>query len=350
MILLSLHNPLTAAAATAAAVLVFGLQDGELNFELGNGSVKLQNPIEIQQQQQQTEVLGEGRRGGGNRGTIIRLYDPQFLGSGGGGAVFSYSRLVDNADNRENSATTSTTSERGVTQIRTKEKKENDVVVKISWLRSAESVKNECKILQELERKMVTGVESCLASTEYQDDPRRVMIVMEPVIEDSVGSISEIPLSLRPKVVDALVRTMVQMLAANVVTTDVQPLISTRTGQVVLIDMTEAKIMTPSPKLSFVDVALVSSFCTEIFNLIPENLLDVASKSLVSELQRQTIIMAEEGTGSADAGGGGGGSQHSYLPNEVYTILQGQTMLSQTALDYLDKMVLYTTDTTTANK
>ena len=293
-----------------------GLHDGELNFELGNGSVKLQNPIEIQQQQQ-TEVseVSEGRRRGGK---IIRLYDPQFLGSGGGGAVFSYSRRVVNVDNTNS--------------------KENDVVVKISWLRSTESVLRECKILQELERNMVTGVEICLASVEYQDDPRRVMIVMEPVMEDSVGSISEIQSTLQPQAVDALIRTMVQMLAANVVTTDVQPLISTRTGQVVLIDMTEAKVMTPSSTLSFVDTALVSSFCTEIFNLIPESLLDVASKSLVSELQRQILIMEER---ARDAG-----SYHThFLPNEVYTILQGQTMLSQTALDYLDKMVLDTSGT-----
>ena len=73
--------------------------------------------------------------------------------------------------------------------------------------------------------------------------------------------------------------------------------------------------------LSFVDLALISSFCTEIISLIPENLLDVASTSLLSEM------MKIEANGT-------------HLPNEVYKILQSQSILSPAVLEYLDKMVL----------
>ena len=276
LIFFLLHQMLVPSKPFLATVLASSIIfQGELNFELGNGSVKLQNPIEVQ-------------------GT--RLKDPQFLGAGGGGAVFAYSRINDSSGGGS-----------------------NDVAVKVSWLRSTASVLNECKILQELETNHVTGVEVCLGSLEYPDDPRRAIIVMEPVIDNAVSSLSEIPSKLQPQAVDQLIRTMIQMLAANIVTTDVQPLISPTTGQVILIDMTEAKAM--KAPLSFVDLALVSSFCTEIISLIPENLLDVASTSLLSEMKK----IEENGT---------------HLPNEVYKILQSQSILSPAVMEYLDKIAL----------
>lgn len=238
-----------------------------MSFEFGNGSVKLENPMKFQD---------------------LTLSSPRFLGSGGGGAVFAYS----------------------------KEFGDGDVVAKVSWLRSAESVRNECKVLQVLEQKHVTGVERCLGVMKYTDDPRRVVIVMEPVMEDSaVSSVSDITPELQGKTVDGLMRTMVQMLAANVVTTDVQPLISQRTGEVILIDMTEARVMTE--RLSFIDVALVASFCTEIISLIPESLLDSASASLLSEL----ACLEEENI---------------RLSEDMLQVLRSQTFLSQETLDYLD--------------
>jgi hypothetical protein len=253
------------------------LSSGELNFDLGNGSVKLENPMEV--------LLPQG--------TNAKLQDPRFLGSGGGGAVFGYSW-------REPPKGSSSTS----------------AVVKISWLRSATSVRNECQILQLLQKRQVSGVETCLASLDYSDDPRRAMIVLEPLVEESVSTVSELPPKLQAKAVDQLIRTMIQMLAANVVTTDVQALISTNTGDVLLMDMTEARVMTTPP--TFVDIALVGSFCSEIFNLVPEKLVPAASTSLVSEL------MKLEATGDR-------------LSKEVYDVLQGQTILSEEALGYLDK-------------
>jgi hypothetical protein len=84
--------------------------------------------------------------------------------------------------------------------------------------------------------------------------------------------------------VQAIVKTLVDMLAANVVTTDVQPLMNRETGDVLFIDMTEAQIMSTPP--TFLDLALASSFCTEMASLIPESMREVASATLLEELNQ----------------------------------------------------------------
>jgi hypothetical protein len=232
-------------------------------FELANGVVRLENPIQFQD---------------------LSLSNPRLLGSGGGGAAFSLKSsrqetMIGQTNNRD------------------------DVLVKVSWGRSTESVRNECQILQVLKRNNVDGVETCLGNMVYPDDPSRVMIFMEPVIDDPVSGILDISPELRPNCVASLVRTMVQMLASNVVTTDVQPLIFQRTGQLFLIDMTEAQFI--KEPFSFLDLAKVSSFCTEVSNYIPEALLGVASKSAASEMESLE-------------------SRGVHLPDEVAEILKAQ--------------------------
>jgi hypothetical protein len=242
----------------------------ELVWQLGNGEVRLADPLILQQ---------------------MNLQRPRFLGSGGGGAVFAYSRD-------------------GIG---------SDVAVKISWLRSAESVEKECTILKVMEAKQVVGVERCLAKARYPSDTRRVIIVMEPVLNDSVSSVTELTSpELQTHAVHEIIRTMVQMLDANVVTADVQPLISQSTGNVIFIDMTEAQLF--KEPLSFVDVALASSFCTEMLTLIPETLYPFASMALLQELQ------------SAEQRG-------THIPDEIYNVLRSQTILSQDTIDYLDARV-----------
>ena len=90
----------------------------------------------------------------------------------------------------------------------------------------------------------------------------------------------------------------------NVATTDVQPLISKATGDVLFIDLTEAQIM--SKPVSFLDVSLASSFCAEIYSLIPEPLRNIA----IEELQQQL----------KDGSGGVMGS----MEEEIFDVLVNQ--------------------------
>lgn len=209
-------------------------------YEFANGPVRIDNP---------TRVSG------------MTLSDPRFLGAGGGGSVWAM-----------------------------KQDDESPVVVKISWARSKESVQNECKVLRVMDQRGVgKGVERCLGSADYRYDPKRAVIVMEPFVDGSDDSITASLADLSPeiarKTASRLGVTMAQMVACNVVTTDVQPLISKSTGEVLLIDMTEARVL-GSTTVSDADRALINAFCTEVLGLIPDSLLDETSESFLKELNR----------------------------------------------------------------
>lgn len=213
----------------------------------------------------------------------LDLRHPQYLGSGGGGAVFAYDRAETTA---ARSPSTGRSTGSGPTSGR-----EQAAVVKVSWVRSAASVSRECTVLNYMETQHVTGVERCRGQVPYPLDNRRLMIAMEPVVDgDSVASISEIDERLRPNAVQCIIQTLVQMLSAGVVTTDVQPLISKATGEVLFIDMTEAKVVfTSGDVMPFLDLALARSFVSEMIGLIPsdspDELIRVANSQLIQELQ-----------------------------------------------------------------
>ena len=103
------------------------------------------------------------------------------------------------------------------------------------------------------------------------------------------------------------------------VTVDVQPLISRQTGDLVLIDLTEATEL--NPPLSFLDRTLISSFCTEMAALIPDSLLLVASNALLDELK-----MLEQGG--------------AYLSQDACDALAGQSFMSDEIIDYIDSVLL----------
>ena len=212
---------------------------------LPNGEVELTDPLKLFSQ--------------------YKLSNPKLLGSGGGGAVFS------------------TLTQNHVPISSHQHEKYGDMVaVKISWSRSASTVERECKILQELERKSTRNVETCLGIEKYPLDNSRVAIALKPVAENSVASVDRVNRDVQYQAVQSIVRTLVDMLGANIVTTDVQPLIGKETGSVLFIDMTEAQIMSDPP--SFLDLALATSFCAEMISLIPESFADVASKTFLEEL------------------------------------------------------------------
>jgi len=53
--------------------------------------------------------------------------------------------------------------------------------------------------------------------------------------------------------------------------------------------MTEAKLISQPP--SFLDLAQVSSFCSEMLALVPEKLLPIASKELEKELNSRITFI-----------------------------------------------------------
>jgi len=220
------------------------------SWQLGNGKVEISDPLVIDE---------------------LELRQPKLLGSGGGGSVFAMTQI--------GPSSSSSSSDR--TRL-----SDAAVAVKISWQRSAESVKNECRVLQALKDSRVSGVEICLGQTPYPSDPSRIMIALQPVFTDAVvNSVTEVQgAEQQSHAVQSIITTMMQMLAARTVTTDVQPLISAQTGDVLLIDLTEAKMVTAT-SISLIDLSLASSFVSEMLSLVPESLHQVAAATLWHELQ-----------------------------------------------------------------
>jgi len=231
-------------------------------WELNNGQVKLPDLLQL--------TINNHNH---NHPSEIKIKHPILLGSGGGGAVFSANANLAKKDNAK-------------------------VAIKVSWSRSTKSVKNECEVLQSLENTHVRNVETCLGQFDYPyDDQNRVMIVLTPVVEDDpVASLSEINQDLWKNSIHSIISTLIDILASNVITVDVQPLISKRTGDVLFIDFTEAKVISSttskSSSSSFMDLALVSSFCNEMMALIPSSndgndgkWQEFASKAFLEELK-----------------------------------------------------------------
>ena len=251
--MVAIFPPAPASTLVAGAILFHSIvaPPTTQNFEFGNGSVQIDNPTTIQG---------------------VNYSDPKLLGAGGGGSVWKMT-----ANGRDNA------------------------VLKISWARSGNSVRNECEVLNVMEKYGVTGVERCLGAVEYKYDPRRVVIAMEPFIEDRgdiTSSLEDLSPNKARKSAIQLSKTMAQMLSARVVTTDIQPLISKSTGNIILIDMTEAKAFQQDQVITEIDKALINAFCTEIIGLIPDYLLDDVSKSILDELHRiemKTSMKLDEG-------------------------------------------------------
>ena len=220
-------------------------------WNLPNGHVKLSNAFVV------------------TRSSNQRPVNPRLIGSGGGGAVFAFDAAGEPSARTHAGPPIPSSS----------------TLIKVSWVDSTPSVKQECSILQYLNEQKVSGVENCLDLESYPDDPTRVIMVKEPYIPDTVGSIADLDSPQdQIKATKQVARTLVQMLAANVATVDVQPLIS-ENGDVLFIDMTEAKIL-ERPVWSSLDAALSRSFVSEMLALIPKQFQIVAEEAIREELSR----------------------------------------------------------------
>jgi len=209
-----------------------------LEWNLMNGSVQFQVPY----------IFQEG---------IILSENPQLVGAGSGGAVFRLSPT-------------------------------SSYLVKVSWPGSTSTVRRECQTLQLLEKRGVSAAERCLGVYKYeQDNFDRVQILVTPFVDHTVANVSDLPANLQPWAVEQIARTLVQMLAAGIVTIDVQPLMDRKTGQVIFVDMTEAQEL--SGNGGFLEETLKSSFVSEMVALIPEALINVARQAARDELSNKQL-------------------------------------------------------------
>jgi len=213
------------------------------NWDLLNGNVSLNDPINLSIPRESRPML---------------LSSPKLIGAGGGGAVFAFADA------------------HGI---------DDSVLLKVSWKGTTKSVRQECRTLQLLEQRKVDAAERCLGEFPYNADDRedRVMIALQPYVRNAVASVELVDQAKQAVAVEQIAQTVVQMLAANIVTIDVQPLIDRHTGKVTFIDMTEAQEL--KPPFSFLDKSLMGAFVTEMLTLIPETWVDTASKAMVQEIE-----------------------------------------------------------------
>jgi len=143
-----------------------------------------------------------------------------------------------------------------------------------------------------LQQKNVVHVEQCLAEVPYNED--RTMVILQPVVSESTSSITNLDLNAQDHAIEQIIETMVGMLLSNIITVDVQPLIS-RTGEVIFIDFTEAKQLSFTPTAS--DLTGVVGFCNEMIALIPEMKRGDAAADLnrlLKDLKNQGIMLQRD--------------------------------------------------------
>jgi hypothetical protein len=128
----------------------------------------------------------------------------------------------------------------------------------------------------------------------YPLDPSRTMIALQPVFLDKeASSLEELltePDKLQIAITD-IIRTMLQLLSLNVVTIDVQPLISSETGEILFIDFTEAMIiLNNNGRVENQEKAIIQNFINEMMVLIPFAQQDtIASKIFLREILNYPI-------------------------------------------------------------
>ena len=94
--------------------------------------------------------------------------------------------------------------------------------------------------------------------------------------------------------VTLIIRTLLQMLSENIVTIDVQPLISRDTGQVLFVDFTEATTFDTQSTVDVSNNPTIRNFISEIMLLMPESLHDnIATKIFLQEVKKYPIESKE---------------------------------------------------------
>ena len=284
-------------------------------WNLMNGQVILPKDIKLPLSMNNRVVSKNG-----DASDFFRLSNPKLVGAGGGGAVFAF----DNTDD-------------GTTY--------NDILLKVSWDKSSQSVQNECHILQKLQH--IPTIEDCLGVYTYpinsddngnfnikkdendSNNRGRVMIALRPYIREGVSSINELSTTkLQRNAVKQVSQTMIRMLYSNTITVDVQPLFDVTNGDATFIDFTEARSIVSAVardgdngdvRLSHQELQrqqdqqqLVSSFVSEMMALIPEIYLLDAARTVDEEL---SMLNTRQGT-----------AYNLILSDEIMEVLNAQVL------------------------
>ena len=220
------------------------------SWQLNNGEVSIAAPFDC--------------------GAVHLSGEPRLLGSGSSGSVFAMDATGAGVPGR--------------------------VALKVSWATpgAAAAVRNEMRILEQLNG--IDGVDILHASCAYSTrgpDANRVMLVLSPLVESAVERVSELDGAMQQRAVDGLASVLVNMLAARVASADVQLLIAPSTGRILLVDLTEARLLA-SPEPSFADLALANSFIGEVLASVPDGLYDRFEKQVAAAVK--ALSMPRDGS------------------------------------------------------
>lgn len=152
------------------------------------------------------------------------------------------------------------------------------VAVKVSLPTTKPRLQNECEILHHLEQKRVNHVDKCISTCSLVPnnnlgDFATVLYPFKSPTNANSFIVSSIAIIPSPEVAKTaacqLLQTVIEIILAGVVVTDLQFLADTMTGDVLLIDFTEAR-MIATGNLQYIDKQAIQSFLSEAIAFIPE--------------------------------------------------------------------------------
>lgn len=162
------------------------------------------------------------------------------------------------------------------------------VAVKVSWVTTFEPVRRECEVLDFLAMKgNARNVEKCIADCEYLVDGQpRKMILLYPFFQSPKTSITSFKNTMEhditKRAVGNLVESMIQLVGSGVILTDLQYLVDPDTGDLLVIDVSEAQYLRPNDLFS--RQQLVASFASEVRMNIPDEYLSDAVRAMDEEI------------------------------------------------------------------
>jgi len=156
-------------------------------------------------------------------------------------------------------------------------KDDDDKVIKVAVSNTEAtlaSLANECAILKYLASQGVENIEQCVCSFDVDEESKlnnkdKQWIVLAPLFPSpSISSFDAFDdTSARAAATRAIASSLVQIIASNVASGDVQFLADKQTGRLMLIDFSEARHFN-EPTPTFQDEALAKSFCSETVSLV----------------------------------------------------------------------------------